>query len=250
MRERPILFSGPMVRAILEGRKTQTRRVIKPQPREEEILGCPGLVWKNKHWAVADKPGFITPFGQPGDRLWVKETFTWGRITAADDGEPFVDQCVGDNDFIPKEYCLSNDIGIDEVLWKPSLFMPRHLSRILLEVVSVRVERVQEISQEDIESEGIQFVDGYLNELCKWRDSVDGIRATRSKFCQQLWDSINAKRGFGWDKNPWVWVIEFKKPPHLADTSSMGKTNMLKAEWPWTLKKDWCGDFEKSSACK
>ena len=144
MKERPIIFSGSMVRAILDGRKTQTRRAVKVE----------------KGFAITNPeppPHFYPcPYGQPGDRLWVRET------------------------------------------WKPSIHMPRWDSRLTLEIVSVRVERLQDISKEDAESEGVAII-----------ESVDhGKQSARGQFAI-VWESIN---GHGsWALNPWVWVIEFKK---------------------------------------
>ena len=167
--EKPILFSGEMVRAILDGRKTQTRRVIKPglihELRDGEVVPC---LWE-------------CPYGGPGDRLWVREAF-----------QPLSGETLFKADFPPFA------IGP----WKPSIFMPRNLSRITLEVVSVRVERLQEISFDDMHAEGIvpQHIGG-SHELLK------------QKYVRPLWDNLNAERGYGWGKNPWVWVIEFRRLP-------------------------------------
>jgi hypothetical protein len=196
MKERPILFTGPMVRAILEGRKTQTRRVVKPQPREAPILGYPGLVWKNKHWAINDTPRFVNPYGQPGDRLWVRETWSrddqgkvWYRADGEDGGAAYggVD-LPGGATFYPGA-------------WKPSIHMPRWASRILLEIVSVRVERVQEISEDGTKPEGFDLLSDFIN----------------------TWNRLNAARGFGWDKNPWVWCIEFKRVESRPVEEGRGK---------------------------
>jgi hypothetical protein len=169
-KERPILFSGPMVLAILEGRKTMTRRVRKPQPKlfdttARMVIGC--------------------PYGQPGDRLYVKETFLpW-------DASGGVEKYL----YRATEHGTAYDGS-----WKSPLFMPRKASRITLEITGVRVERVQEITWEDAKAEGITY-DGFPDSACEFY---------RQEF-KILWDSINAKRGFGWDVNPWVWVIEFKQ---------------------------------------
>lgn len=183
MKERPILFSGEMVRAILEGRKTMTRRVIKPQPAGE--------------WAAPGKTA--CPYGQPGDRLWVRET--WRKTNWTD--EPNRGEWRVFWRATEKEDSRNNG------LWRPSIHMPRWASRILLEVVSVRVERVQDISEEDARAEGVEW----QNERPCWvnyLDREDWSPTARDSF-RTLWDSINAKRGYGWDANPWVWVVEFKK---------------------------------------
>jgi hypothetical protein len=215
MKERPILFSGPMVRAILDGSKTQTRRIVKPQPQpfiqctpdrhpttrtepyidaycgEPKTLENPrgmGLDW---HWWTADnRTGAKVarcPYGRPGDRLWVRETlyrkpdayFGWGYQT---DGTP-----VGGYLKYPKRVV-------------PSIHMPRWASRITLEIVAVRVERLQEISEDDARAEGcrhdavVNVRNGKPTLLVKYRD---------------LWESINGPGS--WDANPWVWVISFRR---------------------------------------
>lgn len=186
MNERPILFSGPMVRAILEGRKTQTRRVMNPQPVDQDENGwyvqvpvtdarAPGMVFYERKY-------FHCPYGQPGDQLWVRETFddVHGSVLYRANPEDA-------EDFPP--------CGGKRCHWKPSIFMPRWASRITLEIVGVRVERVQEITPDDARAEGVEH-----------------LYAPRNAFAN-LWDSINAKRGYGWDSNPWVWVVEFRRQP-------------------------------------
>ena len=174
MKERPILFNGPMVRAILDGRKTQTRRVVKPQPETKPHNGVDDK-WFSEYSDIKNL-GFLKhtcPFGQPGDRLWVREAFTE----------------------YPQKGLLYKADGCNKKLgvwwgWRPSIHMPRRASRIKLEVTDVRVERLQNISEEDIYAEGID---------------------TNSHDFMELWDSINAKRGHGWDANPFVWVVEFRR---------------------------------------
>jgi hypothetical protein len=183
MKERPILFSGEMVRAILDGRKTQTRRIMKPQPDlsmlhvEEEMQNGQGG-WEGL-------AGDACPHGQPGDRLWVRETF-------AQVGTPGT--LSGYVRYKADEKAALGAYGCQK--WRPSIFMPRRASRIILEITDVRVERVQGISNADALAEGI-------NRPIDNRYPIDEFRA--------LWDSINAKRGFGWYVNPWVWVIGFKQ---------------------------------------
>ncbi len=177
VKERPILFSGPTVRAILEGRTTQTRRVVMPQFNVLHQIRKDCAILTNRIFRRGD--GWIkSPYGQPGDRLWVRET--WG---------PCAGGVVYRDDF---PACP------DGGKWKPSIFMPRWASRITLEIVSVRVERVQGITVDDAEKEGCGF--GVNDET--------GGPVARFK---NLWDSINSSRGFGWYANPWVWVIEFQR---------------------------------------
>ena len=180
MKERPILFSGSMVRALLDGRKTMTRRVCKELDHTAERLA---VEWASTH----------CPYGVPGDRLWVRET--WRNGTPMLNG-PDLNGAVAYRADYPDSGHL--------IKWRPSIFMPRRASRITLEIVSVRVERVQDISEADAKAEGVrQPVPGSWYRHVK-RDCY------RCGF-EALWDSINAKRGYGWDVNPWVWIIEFKQ---------------------------------------
>lgn len=199
MKERPILFSAPMVRAILEGRKTQTRRVVKPQPPAEfpaALCDANGLCWwwngdESEGWPQEDT--LRCPYGAPGDRLWVRETF-WCDATSG------AFKWYVNDIFAP-------DQERDNCRLKPGIHMRRSESRLALEVVSMRVERVQEISDKDAVAEGVEVnynlspgeLSAYLN------DSIHVDRYAR------LWESINFKRGHGWNTNPWVWVVEFKR---------------------------------------
>jgi hypothetical protein len=254
MKERPIIFSGPMVRAILDDRKTQTRRVIRCSDRwnHSNITR-----WKNKGGNLWDafapvfdgkeEPVLLNwncPYGQPGDRLWVRETWrigAWrgdGRMAIDYSASPELtntpwvtipDDDYGDkfNDIWEK---LSSDLERKKVFpevdghyhwepgkaplsWKPSIHMPRWASRINLEIVSVRVERVHEIVPADVRAEGIQ-----RTEDGSWLGPLGGTLkdclypfAHAWEAYSRLWDSINAKRGYGWDANPWCWVLTFKK---------------------------------------
>lgn len=183
MKERPILFSSPMVRTILEGRKTQTRRVIKPQPVSGVRFSpfVPGQVEDGHGQEMR------CPYGV--ERLWVRETWAENKVL------PIADRPVGD-------YIYRAD-GVYSGTWKPSIFMPRRASRITLEVVSVRVERLQSISERDCCLE--------MGCAVEWPGPGPEPykRNLRTSF-GILWDTINAKRGYGWDKNPWVWVVEFE----------------------------------------
>ncbi len=190
MKERPILFSAPMVRAILDGSKTQTRRIIKPQPfarpekRDDEYL------WDV--FAGDEQSGTIAcPFGQPGDNLWIRETWAINPNFGQDDREVV---------FRATSQSASG-------WWKPSIHMPRWASRITLEITGVRVDRLQDISEADAISEGVHAGNGEF-EGCYWIGKA--ISGTTAKECYaRLWDQINGAGS--WDVNPWVWVIEFKE---------------------------------------
>lgn len=192
MKERPILFSGPMVRAILDGQKTQTRRVINEKwlPIVEECLRVNGK-WV---WSTLDYD-LTTPYGQPGDRLWVRET--WAE---KHEGVAYIAYRA-----TTPEACWGN------TKWKPSIFMPRWASRINLKITDVRVERLKDITVEDALCEGvsreIRTKMGWASEESEESFNFFESRHTFSL----LWNSINEKRGYGWDASPFVWVIEFKK---------------------------------------
>jgi len=217
-KERPILFSAEMVRAILEGRKTQTRRIATKDESTTKIYWAknapvfppawrgkkadPYTGWVKQCGSPLDIP-IKCPYGDPGDRLWVRET--WIKClnvnTFKDNGN-----CVFRADSKDKRGDIWHSIASDPngVKWKPSIHMPRWASRINLEVTKVRVQRLQDISEPDALAEGIKST-AIVNEA---RDDYTGQYA--SEHYQELWDSMNEKRGYGWDKNPWVWVVEFK----------------------------------------
>lgn len=228
MKERPILFSAPMVIALLSSRKTMTRRIVKPQP-EDCMVGITGLFRHPNRLGkyIGETERVLCPYGKPGDRLWVRETWRIGAWNENSGGEIAVDYLadnhsrrdwlqVPDADTFEKYWLQSCDDcdkagiktdGAGQYHWepgqspcrtRPSIFMPRWASRILLEITNVRVERLQDISEEDAMAEGVQ--------LLKTQSALDrGVWAHRYA---QLWETIN---GHGsWDVNPWVWVIEFK----------------------------------------
>jgi len=199
-RERPIIFNGESVRAILDGRKTMTRRVVKPQPHAG-VRHSPG------GGALEDGHGrpLRCPYGQPGDRLWVREM--WRLECPYDDDAPS-DLFPGDVSFIDYKADAMADRLITPGFagrWRSSLHMPRWACRLVLEVEEVRVERLQEISDEDCEAEGVRpSIDGRGGS--DWRDDESGWRRT----FRHLWDELNADRGFPWSDNPWVWVVSFR----------------------------------------
>ena len=212
MKERPVIFNGEMVRAILDGRKTQTRRVMAVQP-ESNQLGLLRITDSTKrsdigkyHWAESNATGthqrsalFSCPFGQVGDRMWVRETFMdlTGTGIEATTGkfEGFAyraDTPTGSyGDEVRKEYGLK---------WTPSLHMPRKACRILLEITAVRVERLNDISHDDAKAEGCCYGRG---------GGVPDFAVTPADHFPTLWASIYGEES--WSANPWVWVIEFRR---------------------------------------
>lgn len=213
MKERPILFSGPMVRAILEGRKNMTRRVIKPQPKV--FNGRAG--GRDIGWPLDNHGRLLAcPYGQPGDQLWVRETWCSLKEVGFSVDPKAIAYRASTGQTLKWRDEEDRDEGEETPRWKPSIFMPRWASRILLEVVSARVERVQDISEADAKAEGA--------EAKRWGDLKQIPTSLLMRFGRnlpidplyvygfgELWDSINSARGYGWDVNPWVWVVEFKR---------------------------------------
>ena len=214
MKERPILFGAPMVRALLDGSKTQTRRVVKPQPPAVFCKGDVAAITNGTRWAFSRLPeriahppglheGILCPYGQPADRLWVRETFADLRGTGIehrpDPSGPLnryafaADHPPGSNgDEARKEF---------GVKWKPSIHMPRAASRITLEITEVRVERLKDISEADAVAEGTPA--GF------WEyDNGEGTETAKESY-ECLWESINGPGS--WNANPWVWVVEFRR---------------------------------------
>lgn len=245
MNEKPIIFSGSMVQAILDGRKTQTRRVIRGlgnRPHYDRLLG---------EWTLSEPPcrytgtelwqmrgaspsvgdwiwilqtaadDFATyplkcPYGKPGDRLWVRET--WNRDERNED-------CL----FYAADYAIVPHPKAHTVKpatypgCKPSIHMPRWASRINLTVLDVGVERVQDISEEDAIAEGVghgfQMNAGWPDYQHIDKHGVCSLTQDTARMSfASLWDSINAKRGFGWDVNPWVWVVTFRIASEISQT--------------------------------
>ncbi|UDM17881.1 hypothetical protein [Vogesella sp. XCS3] len=192
MKERPILFSGAMIRAILAGQKTQTRSVVKPIP--QMVTDKSIVPWEGDAAALMrlfDQVDRVCPYGQPGDRLWVREA--WKAHTTFDHLPP--------RDIPRSHIWYLADSGYKaESRTRASMHMPRWASRILLEIVSVRVERLQDISEADAEAEGIDF-------LRHIPDADETLTARDLYEC--LWDGINGEGS--WAANPWVWVVEFKR---------------------------------------
>lgn len=187
MKERPIIFSGPMVKALLAGRKSQTRRVVNPQPIDVQLLedGRP-FGWFDILGHVG-KP-LTNRYGWPGDRLWVRESWA-----------PAYSGSGGTHGALYKADHLAWLNGNAE--WRPSIHMPRWASRITLEVTDVRVERLKDMKLADVESEGVDGPNHADGET--WEDAIERYAA--------LWDALNAKRGYPWSSNPFCWVLSFKK---------------------------------------
>jgi hypothetical protein len=187
MKSRPIMFSTPMVEALLRGTKTQTRRIIKTQPVESEFGK---VLYKNRELTLNSLKNYC-PYGEPGDELWVKETY----------------QIIEGNRYIYKA-----DPLIWSGKWKPSLFMPKTASRITLKITQVRVEKLFDISMLDADREGVFNIErddpdscchnytDYLNKYCCYDSPIDSFHS--------LWQSINGTKS--WKTNPWLWVLNFE----------------------------------------
>ena len=214
MKERPILFSAPMVRAILDGRKTQTRRVVKfiPQLGEPEYWCKMAVSEPAKLSFLAGDYTRYCPYGERGERLWVKET--WADHCAADASCAIHYRAGGCRAMLCSDSGAGDPVGLGRELpenpirpskWKPSIFMPRWASRITLEITAVRVERLQAISEEEAKAEGCDVADLHR---CYPSRHAAMIRTYRRGY-EELWGQINGPDS--WTANPWVWVIEFKR---------------------------------------
>lgn len=213
MKERPILFSAPMVRAILAGTKTQTRRVLNhPHAADVDVWADRGdgtfEMGICEAGATAGMGSMRCPYGKPGDQLWVRET--WGTWNSVDNLSPSE---VGeiDRSEVRLWYRATNNCDRGQLgRWRPSIHMPRWASRIDLEVTGVRVERLQCISQEDAIAEGADCwvcggrIDGTSENDC----ACFHTKSEAVPSYEMLWESINGRGS--WAKNPWVWVVEFK----------------------------------------
>lgn len=231
MKERGILMNAESVRAILDGRKVQTRRVVRPQPPRNAYFNegggdlvrfwVPATFASGSNHPIYDEE-IRVPY-QIGDSLWVRETFAtredFDGTESPERMARYTYYRATHSDFDPRDPHHWHNYG---GRWRPSIHMPRWASRITLRVTDVRVERVQDISVDDARAEGIQPCQkldsfsglGYLQKLYGgayygMEYDNDWVRCVGPFAC--LWDSINDKRGFGWDTNPWIWVISFEK---------------------------------------
>lgn len=223
MKERPLIFNGEMVRAILDGRKTQTRRVIKLS--HERGMVNPVIRGRNGEISSVScrLAPMLCPFGQVGDRLWVREAYQ-GPLFNFDQMETYLEDT---SKFERPEFCEYRADGgrtpeyydADDNLrhgWKPSIHMPRWASRILLEITAVRVERLNDISEEDAKAEGIRAIGNNFGNgpaycdylLPNLDDAAEWYNRAQDSF-KSLWKSIYGAEN--WIANPWVWVIEFKR---------------------------------------
>jgi hypothetical protein len=176
----PMDFTGPMMKAILEGRKTQTRRPMNPQPREGDFVRC--------------------PYGQIGDRLWVRET--WAEYVDHKRIVRYRADCEVDGAYYP---CKHVPGAPEAVKWRSPIHMARRDSRLTLEIMATWYGCIQEIPPDDALAEGID----YEQHGAGLGDPCDEVRMLHA--FQALWDGIYEKKGFGWYENPWVWVVEFER---------------------------------------
>jgi hypothetical protein len=192
-----------MVRAILDGRKTQTRRVVKPQPEWiRPAVGRDGIA--HGYCGSGPENGIRCPYGQPGDRLWVRET--WAPVWEDDTGFCGVGFRAGG---MPEEDKRAGDYMDGTDRWRSPVTMPHWASRITLEIESVRVERLNEISEEDAKAEGIcQFQIGDIKAYGLNEADRDSMHSTAKDAYRSLWESINGPGS--WTENPWVWVVTFR----------------------------------------
>ncbi|MBF0309007.1 MAG: hypothetical protein HQL56_05735 [Magnetococcales bacterium] len=202
MKERPIIFNTESVLAILDGRKTVTRRVINPQPIKDKRnpdyrlpswslrqgrTYCEWFFGPQNTTSNGDLLYWRSPYGEPGYRLWVKEMWypsREGAVYYADNEHGFVSPKAG---------------------WKSPLFMPRSVSRIILEVVDLRAERLHEITNEETIKEGVEYIG---QSLYRYNHLVSSEAVN---LYEKQWNNINAKRGYHWEDNPWVWRVEFRR---------------------------------------
>lgn len=195
MKTIPMIFNQQMVTALVDGRKTVTRRPMKSEIKDHNF-GC-----FLKSFEVAGEVNnfeYENSAFKPGDLIWVRETFCIGRFDEVDaehpdDIELIIEQCTGDDNYIARQFAYQEGVAeLDEVKWKPSIHMPRKASRLTLRVTDVRCERLQQVDKQQAQKEGVH--------------PTGCTKGFWVKAYQMLWDSIYSN----WDENPWVWVIEFE----------------------------------------
>lgn len=203
MKERPIIFNGEMVRAILDGRKTQTRRLVK-RPINDINIGCE-LSGNELAAEIASGDYSNSKVGMPGDRLWVRETHAFVPEPAYRCSTGIVQTVNPGDDYQASIYRENFDRSSGGIRWRPSIHMPRWACRILLEITDVRVELLNDISEQDARAEGVTWSDGDRNEIGL---PAQLVVEAKDEFAR-LWQSIYGEES--WRSNPWVWVIEFKR---------------------------------------
>jgi hypothetical protein len=238
IRERPIIFNADMVRAILDGHKTQTRRLVKPQPN---IFGPSDASWfdaKSEFWRNSSQYARdCCPFGSVGDRLWVREAFDIVNDPAAyapGRKPPRLPEGCGEYDAGPYkkrgpngerwvvDYAADKNTRVMDIAgqrkWTPSIHMPRWASRITLEILSVRIERLQKITEADAKVEGVMGLSTELMQDAARRVASEGSAGAPSyqvgpiDYFRQLWDRLYGKKpGCAWADSPYVWVISFRR---------------------------------------
>lgn len=213
VKEKPILFSGALIPPIISEEKTVTRRVVKPQPKLELHADIGVELWKTRNgWGNYEAMQLeieeeYRGYGAVGDQLWVRETWSYFG------GDEYLYQ----RDRSNVVYCADfhNDPRSREwqcPRWRPSIHMPRWASRLTLEIVSVSVERLQEITEEDARAEGVMSFDTDTMQDAVRAAAARGQKsATAVDYFRWKWDALNSARGYSWESDPWVWRIEFKK---------------------------------------
>ena len=213
MKEIPVLFNGAMVRAILDDRKTQTRRIVKRQPpgvySVVKWTQAGDLWYPSSSGSISGLPAERSPLGKPGDRLWVREAHAWvDYLVGSELEDPVCVAFAADNrafSFAGKKPVQLDTYGWpwDRIKYRPSIHMPRWAARLFLGVADVRIERLQDISEEDARAEGVDRNEG------KWVDEDGRTRSSYRLAFQRLWISVYGAAS--WAANPWVWVTEFKR---------------------------------------
>lgn len=219
MAEHPIIMRDWSVCAILDGRKTQTRRVIRPQPSIPDYFE-----WRHEDkWRPYDDLGnwlpcygsWRCPYGVPGDALWVREAHWFTRSQSGLRRVKILCRAARERFDSSQWRAVPQDkrFPLASERWRPSIHMPRWACRLRLSVQDIRVERVQDISEADAMAEGVEATTALVNNehlFTECRPDLPRIPAAVQGFCE-LWDRINAKRGYGWAVNPWVWVVSFRR---------------------------------------
>ena len=233
---RPIIFSGPMIRALLDGRKQQTRRIMKPQPV------CDGRWWQWKGCSWGDdnipvgpgqySPMDFCPYGDPGDLLWVRETFITGQTLEENDKLANDERIWLRADGVLTDWLGDDGYRTENIPWKPSIHMPRRASRLTLELTGVRVERLNDISEADALAQGVVHdrtasysrfhVPGVEHPA---KDFPELSRTNAREMYAALWDCLH---GSGeWLGNPWVWALQFRV--HQVNIDTFLKTREVAA---------------------